>query len=128
VEKENSWPRKVLPVVIFVSILCTIFYPFPFLAILAIAVLLYCPLYVEKGAFARQEFFAQKIASAEAEQQIADYEDEIIHGQDPKGSFIVPSTCEFCSQRIDLQEIKWTGPTSFECPRCGQEIRVQKSD
>lgn len=36
----------------------------------------------------------------------------------------VPQICTNCKGKID-QTVKWTGPTSVECPYCGTTLAVE---
>ena len=37
----------------------------------------------------------------------------------------VPQKCTNCSGKLDQKTVKWTGPTSFECPYCGVTLAVE---
>ncbi|MGQ4912848.1 MAG: hypothetical protein ACP6KW_11810 [Candidatus Thorarchaeota archaeon] len=36
----------------------------------------------------------------------------------------VPEKCDNCGAHIDQKSVKWTGPTSYECPYCGAVSQV----
>ena len=37
----------------------------------------------------------------------------------------VPQNCSNCGAIINAEGIKWTGPTSVECPYCGSTLYVE---
>ncbi len=37
----------------------------------------------------------------------------------------VPQKCTNCNGILDQKTVKWTGPTSFECPYCGVTLEVE---
>lgn len=36
----------------------------------------------------------------------------------------VPEKCDKCGASIQYEKVNWTGPTSIECPYCGQTLTV----
>ncbi len=37
----------------------------------------------------------------------------------------VPQKCTNCNGILDQKTVKWTGPTSFECPYCGVRLSIE---
>ncbi len=38
---------------------------------------------------------------------------------------VIPDHCDACGTRLHRNEVDWTGPLTFRCPRCGRTIHAE---